>query len=316
MGIQSRRSLEGRLLLAGCILAGMLLACARSVQPVDDPAWRVPGGETGVPVLADASTSTPFLPATRLPGAPILTPTPDEPHPMPEIRREPLQYVVQAGDSLGTIAQRYGVTLEQLITTNEIKNANLLEVGQELTVPVPTPLGMGPDFKIIPDSELVFGPAAASFDMNAFVNSQGGYLAQYKEEVDGKTLTGIEIVDRVARDFSVNPRLLLAVLQYQSGWLSKTDLPEGKIDYPMGVREEWRKGLYRQLAWAANNLNRGYYLWRVNGISTWLLGDGSVVPIAATINAGTAGVQSMFAALYASPGVGADRLTRGFLRRL
>ena len=178
------------------------------------------------------------------------------------------------------------------------KNANLLEVGQELTVPVPTPLGMGPDFKIIPDSELVFGPAATTFDMKAFVNSQGGYLAQYKEEVDGKTLTGVEIVDRVARDFSVNPRLLLAVLQYQSGWLTKTDLPEGKIDYPMGVREEWRKGLYRQLAWAANNLNRGYYLWRVNGISTWLLGDGSVVPIAATINAGTAGVQAMFAALY------------------
>lgn len=299
MGIRSEQSQKGSLLIAICVLATALLACARSVLPEDDPLWRVPEQETtALPMAAGITTSTPFLPPTRMPGSPILTPTPDEPHALPEMRREPEQYVVQAGDSLGTIAQRYGVTLEQLITANDIQNANLLEVGQMLTIPVPTPQGMGPDFKIIPDSELVFGPAASTFDLNAFVNSQGGYLAQYKEEVDGKTVTGVEIVDRVARDFSVNPRLLLAVLQYQSGWLTKTDLSEGKIDYPMGVREEWRKGLYRQLAWAANNLNRGYYLWRVNGVSTWLLGDGSVVPISSTINAGTAGVQAMFAALY------------------
>jgi len=66
----------------------------------------------------------------------------------------------------------------------------------------------------------------------------------------------------------------------------------------MGIREEWRKGLYSQLSWAANALNRGYYLWKANAAATWLLGDGSVVPIAATINAGTAGVQHMFATLY------------------
>jgi LasA protease len=105
-------------------------------------------------------------------------------------------------------------------------------------------------------------------------------------------------VERVAQDYSVNPRLLLAVLQYQSQWLTKTDIGQGKIDYPMGVRQEYRKGLYHQLTWAANNLNRGYYLWKVGGSATWLLGDGSLVSIAPTINAGTAGVQAMFAALY------------------
>ena len=49
--------------------------------------------------------------------------------------------------------------------------------------------------------------------------------------------------------------------------------------------------------WAANQLNLGYYLWRVNGTATWLLGDGSVVPIDSTINAGTAAVQQFFAPL-------------------
>ncbi len=291
------RSASGWLIVAAGALAGMLLACARSVQP-DEPAWHVPAQQGGQAVAPDLPAATPFLPPRALPGAPILTPTPDEPHTLPEIRREPEQYIVQAGDTLGLIAQRYGVSLEQLIAANNLKNPNLLEVGQELTVPVPIAQGVGPDFKIIPDSELVYGPAASLLDVPAFVKSQGGFLSQYEEEVDGRTLSGAEIVELVARNFSVNPRLLLAVLQYQSGWLTKTDLAQGKIDFPIGVRDTWRKGLYLQLAWAANNLNRGYYLWRVNAASTWLLGDGSVIPIAPTINAGTAGVQHMFAALY------------------
>ena len=66
----------------------------------------------------------------------------------------------------------------------------------------------------------------------------------------------------------------------------------------MGLPDNARKGLYRQLAWTANNLNRGYYLWRVNGAAAWLIADGSIVPIAPTINAGTAGVQQLFAYLY------------------
>ncbi|NTW12559.1 MAG: peptidoglycan DD-metalloendopeptidase family protein, partial [Anaerolineales bacterium] len=38
----------------------------------------------------------------------------------------------------------------------------------------------------------------------------------------------------------------------------------------------------------------GYYLWRVNAISTLLLGDGAYVPLDATVNAGTMGVQYFF----------------------
>jgi murein DD-endopeptidase MepM/ murein hydrolase activator NlpD len=215
------------------------------------------------------------------------------------MRTEPDQYAVQPGDTLGIIAQRYGVSLEELIKANDLIDPNILHVGQVVTVPVPSPEGRGPDFKIIPDSELVYGPASALFDVETFIKSQKGYLAGYREEIEeGEELTGVQIVQRVAEEYSVNPRLLLAVLEYQSGWLSRSDQGQGKIDYPMGIREEWRKGLFRQLSWAANSLNRGYYLWRANAAATWVLGDGSVVPIAVTINAGTAGVQHMFAPLY------------------
>ncbi len=43
----------------------------------------------------------------------------------------------------------------------------------------------------------------------------------------------------------------------------------------MGYADGNRAGLYRQLAWAANSLNYGYYLWRVNGLASVVLPDGS-----------------------------------------
>ena len=274
-----------------------MLACARSVPPEDAPSWYVPGDEAGQPVIANATQAL-QLPPTRLPGAPILTPTPDSPHPIPTQRSEPIQYSVQAGDTLGLIAQRYGVSLEEVIEANSIANPNLLEVGQGLVIPVATPFGAALEFKIIPDSELVYGPSSAQFDIAQFIQSQGGYLARYKEEFDEVTLSGAQIVERVAQDYSVNPRLLLAALEYQSGWVSQANPDKSTLEYPIGVRDEWRKDLYRQLTWTANQLNLGFYLWRVNAVSTWLLGDGSVVPVAPSINAGTAGVQQFFAPLY------------------
>jgi murein DD-endopeptidase MepM/ murein hydrolase activator NlpD len=122
-------------------------------------------------------------------------------------------------------------------------------------------------------------------------------MVTYSEEVDDVMLSGAQIVERLAKNHSVNPRLLLAVLEYRSGWVTKANPTKDTLDTPIGDLGPKAEGLYRQLNWAANNLNLGYYLWRVNGTATWLLGDGSVVPINATINAGTAGVQQMFAPL-------------------
>jgi len=298
MSVFARRTQTGKMLLALVALLGAALACSRPARTDDTSSWRVPGQGAPAPVTSGPATLTPFSPPTRVPGAPILTPTPDDPHTLPVLRSEPEQYVVQPGDTLGIVAQRFGVSLEELVGANGLANPNLLEVGQQLTIPVPTPQGLGPSFKIIPDSELVYGPASVQFNIDAFIQRQVGLLAQYREDLDENSLSGAQIVKRVAEEYSVNPRLLLAVLEYQGQWLTRGDQKEGKLDFPMGVRDTWRKGLYRQLSWAANNLNRGYYLWRANAAATWLLGDGSVVPVSATINAGTAGVQHMFAALY------------------
>ena len=68
-------------------------------------------------------------------------------------------------------------------------------------------------------------------------------------------------------------------------------------EQPFGFYDAWYHGLFRQLEWAAIQLNSGYYRWRSNEVTSWVMADGSVVPIAPTINAGTAGVQNFFAQL-------------------
>ncbi len=249
-------------------------------------------------VAVPSATVNPLLPPTRDPNAPLFTPTPDAPHPIPTPRSGAEQYIVQAGDTLNQIAQRYNISVEAIAQASGLTNPNWLDVGQVLTIPVPTPQQVPADFKIIPDSELVYGPYAAAFDIEAFIQQQGGYLAQYREEVDGVSLNGAQIVQRVALDNSVNPRLLLAILEYQSGWLSQAAPDADTLDYPIGFADPNRAGLYRQLFWAANELNRGYYWWRAAAVGNWILADGNVVAASPLVNAGTAGIQHFFAQVY------------------
>lgn len=223
------------------------------------------------------------------------TPTPDPARVLPTPRQDADEYVVQFGDTLGDIALRYGISVQALMEANNRTDANTLAVGQVLTIPVPNPIELGSSLKLIPDSELVYGPATIYFDIHEFVQSQNGYLESYTEEVNGEILNGAQIVQLVASNYSVNPRLLLAILEYQSGWV--TNPTPFNTTYPIGLVDEYRQGLYRQLTWVANTLNRGYYLWKVNGLSTFILSDGQVIPITPTINAGTAAVQYFFSQL-------------------
>ncbi len=48
-------------------------------------------------------------------------------------------YVVQRGDTLGAIARRFNSTVAVLVQLNNIRNPNLIYVGQRLRIPVATP---------------------------------------------------------------------------------------------------------------------------------------------------------------------------------
>ncbi len=216
---------------------------------------------------------------------------------MPPLRTEAESYTVQPGDTLAAIAQRYQVGLAALQAANDLEDPNLLSVGRTLHIPAPTPVATAPAFKIIPDSELVYGPYAAGFSVAQIAASYDGYLAHYRETVGAETLSGPAIVQRIAEDYSVNPRLLLAVLEYRSGWLTQAQPDPATLTYPLGLRDPARPGLWRQLSWAADRLNLGFYLWQIHGLGVFLLADGATVRAHPQVNAGTAAVQTLFAPL-------------------
>jgi len=205
-------------------------------------------------------------------------------------------YVVQPGETLGWIAMVFGCTVEEIVAANGLPDADSLSIGQTLVIPV-NATETGPYLKLIPDSELVYGPAYIHFDLAGFVDGQGGYLAGYTEEVEGNLLTGIEIVQLVSQRFSVGPRVLLTLLELQSGWVTNPQPAGETLVYPLGHIQDYHEGLFQQLEWAAVRLNEGYYGWKWGNRATVRLSNGVRAAIAPGLNPGTAGVQNCLAEL-------------------
>ena len=274
----------------GFVLLLVLVLLSGCYQP--GPGAKVYVAPTGGSASGGGSTST--ITETPGPNSPVnATPTPNAPITLPTLRSEVVYYTVQSGDTLAKIAGRYQVSVNQILENNTIANPNVIEVGVSLLIPTPSFDLVAPSFKIIPDSELVYSPINAGFDIEGFIAGKNGYLASYMEEVDGIMTAGADVVARVAMEYSVNPRLLLAFLEYQSGWVTQSS-PDGETQaYPLRVYDPDREGLYRQLALAANILNEGYYLWQIEAISLWSLADTTVIEVDPTINAGTAGVLNL-----------------------
>ncbi len=85
------------------------------------------------PVISPAPTSIPATPIppthTSTPHLPTLTPT-RTPTPTPQY----IIYVVRAGDTLYSLSRRYGVSVEAIMTANQLTDSNI-RIGQQLLIP-------------------------------------------------------------------------------------------------------------------------------------------------------------------------------------
>jgi LysM repeat protein len=66
-----------------------------------------------------------------------LSPTPAAVGATEVLQPTPTVYVVKPGDTLGTIAQRFGVTVDEIMAANGLTDPNVLSAGESLTIPVP-----------------------------------------------------------------------------------------------------------------------------------------------------------------------------------
>jgi LasA protease len=223
------------------------------------------------------------------------------PTPLPtRITLEPGQivdYTVQSGDTLEAVAAHFNTTVEEIRQVNPDlpRTVTTLNPGSVLHVPAYYAPFTGTPFQMIPDSEAMASPPTDNFSVQDYIQASPGYLKSYSEYAFQSTMMASEIVDRVARDFSLHPRLLLALLEYRSHALSRSDQSEGIKAHPLGTTDSIDVGLALQLSWAAAQLNEGYYGWRTGSLREIDLADGRVARPDPWQNAGTAAVQYLLA---------------------
>ncbi|MBE0682762.1 MAG: LysM peptidoglycan-binding domain-containing protein [Anaerolineales bacterium] len=227
--------------LASCVL--LIVSCNLSAP--DSSAASTPASGAAVDPLINTARPTP------LPTRKTFTPG------------ELVDYTAQAGDSLPTLALRFNTSTEEILLANPQipRDATTMPPGMPMKIPIYYLALWASPFQIIPDHAFVYGPTSIGFNTAAFVEIQPGWLKNYRAYSGGKWRTGAEIVDYVAVNYSINPRLLLAILEYQTGALSQPNAPDKKK--LLGLSRKFWETPYLQLVLAANLLNNGYYGWRI-----------------------------------------------------
>ena len=117
---------------------------ASATQPVLVPASSsTPTPRRSTPTATVTSTPTPTPPPTPMPSA-TATPLPPTPTVIPTTQPESptpapasLMHVVVYGETLSSIAARYGVTTNAIIELNGLSNPNLIVAGRQLLIPQP-----------------------------------------------------------------------------------------------------------------------------------------------------------------------------------
>ncbi len=213
------------------------------------------------PLAADAA-----MPALTLaPSERVITSTPLPTRP-PYDPGQLVDYVAQDGDNLIALATRFNTTISEILRANADlhipDDVTTLPPGLPMHIPIYYRSYWGSAYQILPDSDFINGPAQVRFDTQAFVDQQPGWFKNYREYASGKQRTGAGLVDLVATNFSISPRLLLTLLEFQAGALSQPELNTDAATYALGYENQYHRGVYLQLVWAANALNNSYYAWR------------------------------------------------------
>lgn len=207
-----------------------------------------------------------------------------------------VDYTAQSGDSLPALAAHFNTTVEEIREANPIipEDATTMPPGLPMQIPIYYEAIWSSSFQIIPDIAFVYGPRDVGFDVVSFVNEQPGWLKNAKDTIGSLTRPAAEVIVYIAEHFSVSPKLLLAILEYQTGALSNPEFPENLETFLLGYQNRSYAGLSQQLVWAANRLNNGYYGWREGSLKAYSHKDGRLERPDPWQNAASAAMQYYF----------------------
>lgn len=244
-------------------------------------------------MVACQAPSVPVMVQPTLTPAPLIT---------PEVTRPPIptgfvEYASQSGDTLNTVAAHFGVTLRDIMFEGDLDPEMLLDPGSLLLVRDILD-ETTPHERLIPDSDVVYSPSALGFDISTYAAHWEGFFSTYTEMMTRGTTPGHEIMYQLALEHSINPRILLTLMEYGSGWVTRQPENSDERDYPMGWIQSDRPGIYFQSGWAIRQLTQGYYGWRSGELTELVFKDKTSLRLSPHLNAGTVAVMYTLAQLY------------------
>jgi LysM repeat protein len=172
------------------------------------------GSGTGAPAPAAPAPATPapaaIAPTSATPAAPALANTGS--------------YTIKAGDTLGGIASRLGVSLSSLLTANKLSMGTIIYPGQKLAVPGATAAAPAPvTAPLVPSTFLGYTYPAA------VVSSANANKALLNASPVPSTAQMKGIVADTARQMGVDPSLALAFAFQESGFNQRAVSPANAI---------------------------------------------------------------------------------------
>ena len=157
------------------------------------------------------------------------------------------------------MASRFNTTQSEILKANPIIPAvtTTLPPGMPMKIPIYYRSQWGSPFQILPDSLFANGPAQIGFSARSFVDRQPGWFKYFTAYTGEQNRRGGEIVDYIATTYSISPRLLLALLEYQTGALTQKHRPEDiNTNSALGFTDVNSKQLTAQLNKLSNFLNK------------------------------------------------------------
>ena len=218
---------------------------------------------------------------------------------LPTFEIAPILYYAQSGDMLSAVANRFGVKESEIVSDADLTKAKLIDAGTLLIIPDRLTEEMTPNIQIMPDAEVIFSFTSADFNVEDYVQQSGGYLATFRDYL-GSTgwINGDKAIERLAIDNSINPRLLLGLLEFEGRWVRGQPVDELHTNYPMGFNDYHFKGMSIQMVWAINTMAIAYYGWRAGTLTHLVFPDGSTLRIDPRLNAGTVALQYLFSRIH------------------
>ena len=242
----------------------------------------------------------------------VIQPTATSEVPEPDIRPtsergivspgELVDYIAQDGDTLINLAVRFNTTAEEILEANPQVPADVTTMPQGMPMQIPTYYRTfwGTQFQILPNSQFVNGPSAIDFDTAEFLSNYDTWLHNINVYVDGRTISGVESIDYIAYSYSVHPKVLLTLLEYQAHVLSDSYLDDGEDAYLLDFIDPLKQGYSSQINQAAALLNEGYYLYQNGLLYEFDRPNGYIERPDPAQNAGTVAFQYYFSIMLSS----------------